>query len=159
MITIHYITLGKLKERFWREAEAEYVKRLQPWAKIIVHELREESFGSKDNPDSIKNKEASKIETELTKISAAFVVVLDEHGAKYSSIQFSEKLTAITTTQNNHVVFVIGGPLGLSESIRQRAELLLSLSSFTFTHQMARVILLEQIYRAMMIANGRTYHY
>ena len=159
MITIHLLTLGKLKESFWREAEAEYIKRLQSWAKVVVHELREESFTAKDSPDAIRNKEAVKLEAEMEKIGSAFVVVLDEHGAAQSSAQFSKKITSIIDTQNNHLVFVIGGPLGLGEGIRHRANLLLSLSSFTFTHQMARVILLEQLYRAMMIAHGRTYHY
>ena len=159
MITIHLLTLGKLKESFWREAEAEYIKRLQPWAKIVVHELREESFTAKDSPDVIKNKEAVKLEAEMEKIGSAFVVVLDEHGVAQSSVQLSKKITSIIDTQNNHVVFIIGGPLGLGDSIRHRANLALSLSSFTFTHQMARIILLEQLYRAMMIAHGRTYHY
>ena len=159
MLHIHLITLGKLKEIFWREAEAEYLKRLSSFVKLTIHELKEESFSEKDSPEIIKEREAKKIEIEIKKIPDSYSIVLDEHGKRFSSVELVRQLNATTAQEHNTITFVIGGPLGLHESIQQRAHLNLSLSSLTFTHQMARVILLEQIYRAMMINNHRTYHY
>ena len=157
MFTLHLITLGKLKETYWQEAEAEYLKRLGPYAKITIHELREESFSEKDQPEIIKKKEAEKIMDRISKIKADQVVILDEHGKNFSSIEFSQTLQKLSA--NGSILFIIGGPLGLDESILKIANLKLSLSSFTFTHQMARVILLEQIYRGVMISQNRKYHY
>ena len=93
----------------------------------------------------------------LNKIKNAHVVVLDEHGKTFSSQQFATQLQDLE--QFHQLVFIIGGPLGLSESILKLAKLKLSLSTLTFTHQMARVFLLEQVYRAMMINMGKKYHY
>lgn len=159
MIHLNLIVLGKLKEKFWQEAEAEYLKRLQPWAKITIYELREESFSEKDKPGNIKQKEAEKIISTLNKIKDNFILVLDEHGKNFSSTQFANQLNQLSNQQINKFTFIIGGPLGLDESILKLANLKLSLSSMTFTHQMARVFLWEQIYRAMTINHGRNYHY
>ncbi len=161
MIHLSLIVLGKLKEKFWQEAEAEYLKRLQAWAKITIHELREESFSEKDNPEKIKQKEAEKIVTQLKKASLeqSYIIVLDEHGKQFSSLDFATHINQLSNQQINDFTFIIGGPLGLDESILKPANLKLSLSSMTFTHQMARVFLWEQIYRAMMIQNNRNYHY
>ncbi len=156
---IHLICLGKLKETYWREAAAEYLKRLSPFVKVMIHELKEESFSEKDNPEIIKEREAKKIEVEIEKISDSYIIALDEHGKQLSSVGFARQFDQLTNQQINQITFILGGPLGLHESIRQRAHLTLSLSPFTFTHQMARVFLLEQLYRAMMIAHGRSYHY
>ena len=95
----------------------------------------------------------------MEKIKNSYVVVLDEHGKQFSSIDFAHQFDQLTNQQINQITLILGGPLGLHNSIRQRANLLVSLSPLTFTHQMARVILLEQIYRAMMITNNRRYHY
>jgi len=159
MFALHIITLGKLKEKYWWEAEAEYLKRLNPYFKMEIIELKEESFSEKDKPEQIKRKEAEKIKNVLEKIKGAFIIALDEHGKAFSSVQFAEQIKKITTGQTNNIIFVIGGPLGLDESILQSANLKLSLSAMTFTHQMARIFLLEQIYRAAMINAGRKYHY
>ena len=159
MLHLNLIVLGKLKETYWQEAEAEYLKRLQNWAKINIYELREESFSEKDKPEQIKQKEVEKIITTLHKIKDGFVIVLDEHGKSFSSIKFADQLNQLSNQQINQLTFVLGGPLGLDESILKIANLKLSLSSMTFTHQMARVFLWEQIYRAMTINNSRNYHY
>jgi len=159
MQKVHIIALGKLKENYWQEAEAEYLKRLKPYFKIQIHELREESFSEKDKSETIKKKEAEKIRAVLAKIKNAFIIALDEHGKSFLSMQFAQQLKNITTGQTNNIVFIFGGPLGLDESILQSANLKFSLSSMTFTHQMARIFLLEQIYRAAMINAGRKYHY
>lgn len=159
MLHLKLICLGKLKESFWKEAEAEYLKRLQAFAKVEVIELKEESFDEKNSAEIIKIKEAEKIKSALNKIKDAFVVVLDEHGKQFSSVAFSKHLFELAGRGNGEFVFIIGGPLGLDDSILKIANLKLSFSSFTFTHQMIRVFLFEQIYRAMMIEAGRQYHY
>ena len=159
MQIIHIITLGKLKETYWREAEAEYMKRLSPYTKIQIHELREESFDEKSSVEMIKEKEASKIIREIAKLRNYFVIILDERGKQYSSADFAKQLSIFAAQQSNNFIFIIGGPLGLHESILKLANLKLSLSAMTFTHQMVRVFLLEQIYRAAMIAANRKYHY
>lgn len=158
MITIHFIVLGKLKELYWQAAEAEYLKRLQPWVKIVIHELKEEAFTEKIQKEMIKKKEAEKIKNTLEKIKNAFLIILDEKEKQYTSLEFSKKISTIQQT-NSTIVFVIGGPLGLDTEILKLAHLKFSLSSLTFTHQMARIILLEQLYRAYTIALGKKYHY
>jgi len=160
MINIHLIVLGKLKESYWKEAEAEYLKRLKPYARLTIHELKEESFDDKSNTELIKEKEMEKIKDRLSKIKNGFIIALDEHGKQLSSPEFVNTFNNNETMeQRNNLTFIIGGPLGLHASILKSANLVLSLSKMTFTHQMARVFLLEQIYRAMMIKEGRKYHY
>ncbi len=159
MLHLKLICLGKLKESFWREAEAEYLKRLQVFAKIEIVELKEESFDEKTSPEIIKLKEAEKIKSVLDKTKDAFVIILDEHGKQFSSVAFSKHLFELANRGSGEFVFIIGGPLGLDDSILKIANLKLSFSTFTFTHQMIRVFLFEQIYRAMMIEAGRQYHY
>jgi 23S rRNA (pseudouridine1915-N3)-methyltransferase len=159
MLHIHIITLGKLKESYWREAEAEYLKRLSAFAKVTLRELKEESFKENDPSEMIKKIEAEKITTELAKIKDSYTIVLDETGKQLSSRAFSEHLSEVTMRQSNTITLIIGGPLGLDESIRALGRATLSFSKMTFTHQMIRIILLEQLYRAMMIAQNRNYHY
>lgn len=159
MLHLKLICLGKLKESFWREAEAEYLKRLQAFAKVEVIELKEESFDEKTSIEIVKFKEAEKIKNALEKMKDPFVIVLDEHGKQFSSVSFSKYLFEAVNRGSGEFVFIIGGPLGLDESILKIANLKLSFSSFTFTHQMMRVFLFEQIYRTMMIEAGRQYHY
>lgn len=159
MLHITIICLGKLKEKYWREAEAEYLKRLSPFTKVEIKELKEESFGDNYNPDEIKRLEAEKIKKALVGKADGFIVALDETGESFSSMRFADKIKSLADNRTIDFVFILGGPLGLSESILKISDLTLSLSSFTYTHQMARVIMLEQIYRAMMINNGRKYHY
>ena len=158
MLHINLIVLGKLKEKYWREAEAEYLKRLSSWAKIVIHELKEESFSEKNNPEIIKQKEADKIQSVLNKISDSFIIILDEHGQQFSSVNFANHFNHLQQF-HHHLTFIIGGPLGLHESILKKANLKLSLSSLTFTHQMARIFLWEQIYRASAIISGKKYHH
>jgi 23S rRNA (pseudouridine1915-N3)-methyltransferase len=122
MRTIHIITLGKLKENYWQEAEAEYLKRLTSFAKITIHELKEESFTEKDPVEFVKEKEAKKLEGELDKIKDAFIIALDEKGKIFSSVEFSKKLENLQQS-NSTFIFIIGGPLGLHSSILEKAHL------------------------------------
>lgn len=158
MIHIHLVVLGKLKESYWRSAEVEYLKRLQAFAKVTIHELKEVAFSEKDAPDFIKQKEAEKITEQIKKIETSHIFVLEEKGKQFSSPVFAKNLADLSSSHSSFT-FVLGGPLGLATSIVKTANATLSLSPLTFTHQMARVILLEQLYRAMMINNNRQYHY
>ena len=155
MTHLSLICLGKLKESYWREAEAEYLKRLRPWAKIEIKELKEESFNEKDQSEKIKKEEAEKILAAWPKSGA--VIVLDESGKKMDSVSLAKTWEQLSN--QNNITIVIGGPLGLDKSVLARADLVLSLSPLTFTHQLARVVLWEQIYRALMIVKGKKYHY
>lgn len=157
MIHINIIVLGKLKENHWREAEAEYLKRLSAFVKLNIIELKEESFSEKDPAIVTKKKEAERILAAMSRTSDTFFVALEEKGKQFSSPDFAKQLTK--WTESRSITFIIGGPLGLDPEVVKKVNTSLSLSSLTFTHQMARVILLEQVYRAMMIAQNRKYHY
>jgi len=156
---ITLLVVGKLKENYWRQAEAEYLKRLSAFVKFEIVELKEESFTEKDKPETVKEKEAKKITEQLIKIKPDHLIALDSKGKQFSSEQLSQQLNHLTTKSFNNITIIIGGPLGLNSSILQSANLQLSLSSLTFTHQMARIILEEQLYRAFMIKENRKYHY
>ncbi len=157
MLHINIISVGKLKESYWRDAEAEYLKRLSAWVKINIIELKEESFSPKDNFDIVKAKEAEKITSVLPKNS--FLVILTPEGKQFESAQLADQLQQLSNNQINQITLVIGGPLGLDKSILKLADLQLSLSPLTFTHQMTRIILLEQIYRSFTILNNKKYNY
>lgn len=153
---INIIVVGKFKETYWAQAEKEYLKRLSAWFKVNIIELKEESFGDKDDREKIKAKEAQNI---LAKIpDNSFVIALDENGAEFDSEKFADKFKT-WQEQGQNIVFILGGPLGLHSSVLQKANFKLALSKLTFIHQMARVFLLEQIYRAQMINQNRKYHY
>ena len=154
MIHLNLITVGKLKENYWQEAEKEYLKRLQPWAKISFTEIKEEPFDEKSNLDLIKNIEAKKI---INKLSTGINFVLDSQGEKITSNDLAE-IIKNSSLKNSTFNFIIGGPLGLDDRIKKIGKKI-SLSNLTFTHQMARIILLEQLYRSYMINANRRYHY
>ena len=154
MPRINIITLGKLKEEYWREAEKEYLKRLSPYYQVTIHEIREESFDEKSNKEKIKLAEAEKILAVLKKLKTDNIVALDEHGKKFSSLAFSDFSSSLTD-----ITFIIGGPMGLHQKILEKIKYKISFSDMTFTHQMIRIFLLEQIYRATMIKSGKKYHY
>ena len=156
MFNIQIICLGKLKEKHWREAETEYLKRLKSYAKIKLIEVPEESFRDTDNPETIKQKEAEKIKKNLPKDS--LIIALHERGQEFSSIELSEFLQK-NSVHGETIVFIIGGPLGLHESILKLAHKQISLSRLTFPHQMVRTIFLEQVYRCGTILNDKKYHY
>jgi 23S rRNA (pseudouridine1915-N3)-methyltransferase len=159
MQKITLLVTGKLKESYWREAESEYLKRLGAFVKFEIVELKEESFTEKDKPETIKEKEAKKIIEQLEKNKPDYLIALTHPGKQFSSKELSEFFNNVTIQQCNNITFVIGGPLGLDQSILKKANLTLSLSPLTFTHQMARIILEEQIYRTFMIKENRKYHY
>lgn len=152
------ICMGRLKEKYWRDAAAEYEKRLTrfgKWETIELPDLPEPSNSSPAIEEQIKKKEGDAI---LAKIREGDIVVcLCIDGKQLDSVQLSRKLTELVDT-GRRVVFVIGGSLGLAPAVVARAQVKLSFSPMTFPHQLARIMLLEQTYRAMKIAAGERYH-
>ncbi|MGN0774603.1 MAG: 23S rRNA (pseudouridine(1915)-N(3))-methyltransferase RlmH [Candidatus Ventricola sp.] len=152
------ICMGRLKEKYWRDAAAEYEKRLSrfgKWETIELPDLPEPANSSPAIEEQIRKKEGEAI---LARIRDGDVVVcLCIDGKQMDSVRLSEKLTELIDT-GRRVVFVIGGSLGLSADVVRRAQMKLSFSPMTFPHQLARVMLLEQTYRALKIAAGERYH-
>ena len=144
MIKIHFAVVGKLKESFYRDAVAEYQKRLSRFADVSLCEVAE----------CATLKEESAL---LKRQFRGFVVALAVEGKKYDSEGFAAKLKELTDA-GREVTFVIGSSCGLDESLKRAADLRVSFSDMTFPHQLMRVILFEQVYRAFMINTGSTYH-
>jgi 23S rRNA (pseudouridine1915-N3)-methyltransferase len=149
---INIICVGKLKEKYLIEAQDEYIKRLSRFCDVKITEV---SDGKDDIPDAME-KEGARI---LSKIQPKdYVICLAKEGMKFDSEAFSEKIISVFDLSNPVIDFVIGGSLGLSDSVKKRADMLLSFSDMTFPHRLMRVILLEQLFRAFKIANNESYH-
>ena len=152
------VCMGRLKEQYWRDAATEYETRLSrfgKWETIELPDLPEPANSSPAIEEQIKKKEGEAI---LARIRDGDIVVcLCIDGRQMDSVQLSAKLTELIDT-GRRVVFVIGGSLGLSGDVVRRAQLRLSFSPMTFPHQLARIMLLEQTYRALKIAAGERYH-
>lgn len=156
-MNINIITIGKLKEDYWQKAEKEYLKRLSAFCNLNIIEIKEEKFSEKDNFENIKNKEGEKIISKIPKNS--FVILLDKEGKNFSSEQIAGELKNFENKSIGDISFIIGGPLEFSEKILNKYNEKWSFSNLTFTHQMIRIFLLEQIYRGFMIKENRKYHY
>ena len=148
------ICVGRLKERHWREAADEYLKRLGPYARVSVTEV----------PDrDVSADEARALEAEAAGVlkaipEGAMVAALEIGGQARSSEEFAAWLEALGTSGRSHVVFVVGGAAGLHPDVLARADERISLGALTLPHQLARVVLLEQLYRAFRIIRGEPYH-
>lgn len=157
---ITILAVGKLKEKYLRDAVAEYEKRLAPFAKLSFIEIAEEKM-----PENFSAAEKEKTlvregERLLARVpEGSELIVLDVAGKELSSEDFSAALGERMLAGASHITFLIGGAFGLSPAVRNAARLRLSLSKMTFTHQMARVLLTEQIYRAFKILRGEKYHW
>ena len=154
MLDITIIAIGKLKERYWQEAFEEFKKRLKPYARMRIIEIAHVPFAGASDKNKAIRSEGEKVLSIVSKMTGAKVQVLTEAGRQFDSLKFARHLEKITQP----IVFVIGGSLGLSEEVKQTGENL-SLSALTFTHEMARVILAEQLYRAIAIIKNKDYHY
>lgn len=153
------IAVGKIKEKFYRDAVSEYDKRLGRYCKPEIIQVDDEKTPDKASAnltDLVKRKEAERILKYLRE--DAFVVVLDIRGKAYDSEEFAAQIESLATRGVSHIQFVIGGSLGLHEEVCKKADLTVSFSKMTFPHQLMRVILLEQIYRAYRIISGEPYH-
>lgn len=155
MLKIKIICLGKLKEKAYVELEKEYLKRLSPFAKVKVVELSEVSYKSVEMAAKAKEKEADLIVKQLP--NGAIVILLEEVGQERDSVGFSEFLERIGGL-GQEIVFVIGSGVGLHPSLKEYSNYSISLSKLTFPHNMARILLEEQIYRACTIRLGKSYH-
>ena len=153
------LCVGKIKEKFYRDALEEYGKRLGKYCKFEVIEVSDEQTPDKASAaveEMVKAREAERL---LNKIKdGMYICTLEINGRKLSSEEFAEKLQKETVAGNSHFCFIIGGSLGLHSSVTQIADFHLSFSDMTFPHQLMRVILAEQIYRAFRIINKEPYH-
>jgi len=155
-VKLKLVCVGKLAEAWQREAAADYAGRLQRYFPLEIIELKEEKGGRKGDITGLLRREGERI---LEKVpEQSLLVVLDERGRDLSSEQLAEKLGEEMLHGGRDWCLVIGGPYGLDSAIKQRADLQLSLSKMTFTHQMARLFLLEQLYRGSTILRNEPYH-
>ena len=159
MLTITIICIGRLKDAFFEAASKEYLKRLGAYAKVNTVELKAVDLPQEPSASEISTaleKEGAEI---LKKIpSGARVIALCVEGKTYSSEELAADLSAAANGGTSHIVFVIGGSYGLSEAVKRASQVRLSMSRMTFPHRLARVMLLEQIYRACKINAGEKYH-
>lgn len=149
---IKVICVGKIKEKFFTEAIKEYEKRLSKYTKLQIIEVPDENDSS---IDVCLRKEGTSILKNITEKD--FVITMQIEGSKINSVDFSKKIDSLLMN-NSNLIFIIGGSNGLDKQVKQRSNFALSFSDFTFPHQLFRVVLLEQIYRAFKIINNESYH-
>lgn len=158
MMNITVIAVGKLKEKFLREGCSEYIKRLGIYSKINIVEINEERCSDNPSDAEIKNvilKEGERIIRKIPK--GAEVIALCIEGKEYSSRDFSSVIENISL-KTSHICFIIGGSFGLSDEVKSLSKTKLSFGKMTLPHQLARMVLLEQVYRAFSILNHSKYH-
>ncbi len=151
--------VGKLKEKYLKEAISEYSKRLSRFSEVEIIEVDDEYAPdtlSEAQESQVKKKEADKLLKRVKQ--GSYVILLDLAGEQTTSSGFSAKIENIMLSGNSHITFIIGGSLGLDQSLINIADYRLCLSKMTFPHQLARVILIEQVYRAFKIIKNETYH-
>ncbi len=159
MLTVNLICVGNLKEKYLREAIAEYSTRLTPFCKFNIVELSEYKLPQNPSESEIKRcieEEGKKLLSKLSK--GSYVMPMCIEGKALSSEALSEKLQCISLEGKSTVDFIIGGSFGLSDEVKAKGDFRLSMSPMTFPHQLARVMLCEQIYRAFQISSGGKYH-
>ncbi|HEL1639877.1 TPA: 23S rRNA (pseudouridine(1915)-N(3))-methyltransferase RlmH [Streptococcus suis] len=156
---IKLITVGKLKENYLKDGIAEYAKRLGRFSKFEMIEVADEKTpdrSSQAEKDQILKKEAERITSKIGERD--YVIVLAIEGKQYASEEFSQLISDVTVKGYSDISFVIGGSLGLDPKIKKRANILISFGKLTLPHQLMRLVLVEQIYRAFMIHQGSPYH-
>ena len=159
MLNITIIAIGKLKEQYLRDASAEYQKRLSTLCKLNIVELNPEKLS--DNPsakeiENALNNEAKKIIEKIPKGAKVYSMCIE--GKQRTSEELSAEIDSLAVEGVSNIVFIIGGSFGLSDEVKKLSAYRLSMSKMTFPHQIARIMLLEQIYRAMQISIGTKYH-
>ncbi|MBM7645501.1 23S rRNA (pseudouridine1915-N3)-methyltransferase [Scopulibacillus daqui] len=158
-MNISILTVGKLKEKYLKQGIGEYVKRLGPYAKVAIAEVPDEK--APDQLSDAEVEEVKRVEGEklLAKINSdTYVIALAIQGKQMTSEQLAKKIDELATYGKSKIAFVIGGSHGLSDAVLQRADMHLSFSKMTFPHQLMRLILVEQVYRAFKINRGEPYH-
>ena len=159
MINLNIICVGRLKEQYLRDASAEYIKRMQTICRLSVTELPAEKLS--DNPsqkeiDRALEAEGKRIIEKIPKGAAVFAMCIE--GKQRGSEELSRELDELALTGVSNAVFIIGGSFGLSDEVKAKSKYRLSMSKMTFPHQLARIMLLEQLYRAAQISLGTRYH-
>ncbi len=157
-MNIKIISVGKIKEKYLVEGIKEYSKRLSKYCKLELVEVKDEAAPDNLSPkdiEIIKNIEAERI---LSKINDEYIIALAIDGKQFSSEELASKMNDITSYHSSNICFIIGGSLGLSDDILDKANIKLSFSKMTFPHQLMKLILLEQIYRTFRINNNEPYH-
>lgn len=159
MLNVSVIAVGKIKEKYFTDAIAEYSKRLGRYCRLTVTEVRDEPTPEKPSgreTELILQKEGARIAEKIS--DSAYVIALCIEGKMLDSVELSKEIDRLAASCRSSITFVIGGSMGLSDEIKNRADLKLSFSKMTFPHQLMRVILLEQLYRAFNISGGGKYH-
>lgn len=158
-MNIKIVCVGKLKEKYFKEGIAEYVKRMSRFAKVKIVQVPDEKAPEKLSPaemEQVKEIEGKRI---LDKIKdKEYVYVTAIKGKERTSEAFAKELSNLTTYGHSDITFIIGGSLGTSDAVNKRADDLISFGKFTMPHQLMRLVLIEQIYRAFMINSGSPYH-
>ena len=160
-MNIEIVCIGSLKEPWLKEAEKEYIKRLSSYVKVNITESSEKRLAKNPSPadeDIVRKTEGETLLNFSEKYNNAFIFALDMRGKQFSSEGFAKHLGELALSGKSTLVFLIGGSLGLPDEVRLKADLVLSFSDMTFPHQMMRIILLEQLYRAQKILRGEPYH-
>lgn len=158
-MNIKLITVGKIKEKYYKDAISEYSKRLSSYCRLSIIEVNDEKTkeGASDNENElVLSKEADRILKNIR--DNDYVIALAIDGKKMDSLAFASKINNLGISSISNICFIIGGSLGLHKDVLSKADMLLSFSDMTFPHQLMRVILLEQIYRAYRINNNEPYH-
>lgn len=156
---ITVLAVGKIKEKFYVDAVQEYAKRLSRYCKLEIIQVADEKTAENCTDteiDIIKNKEAQRLFKYIPE--QAYVVTLEILGKQLDSVGMADKINDLGIRGTSHIVFIIGGSLGLHQSVSDRSDFKLSFSKMTFPHQLMRVVLLEQIYRSYRIINNEPYH-
>lgn len=156
MIKIKIVCVGKIKDSYLNQGISEYLKRLSGYSSVEIIEVKDEKIVLNNSEEKIKEIEGSRI---LEKINEKdYVVLLDLKGKQLSSEEFANKMDDLISEGVGNFCFVIGGSLGNGQNVQKKANFMISFSRLTFTHQMIRLLLLEQIYRVFKINNNETYH-
>lgn len=159
MLHIDIICVGKIKEKYLKDAIEEYTKRLSKYCVLKIIELPDEQVPNNLNESiaqNIKQTESNNILSHIKKDS--YTICLDLNGKQYTSEEFSQKIENISLNLNSHITFILGGTLGMTDTLLQNANELICFSKMTFPHQLIRVFLLEQLFRAFKISHHETYH-
>lgn len=156
MFRITIVAIGSLKESYWKDAVQEYMKRLRPYAKLTFKEIKEVAFKNVKDKKRVLSVEGTKILEAIPNDAAC--ILLDIDTRQMASEEFAKAIQKMGE-RGEHLCFIVGGPLGVSNEVRERIRLCLSFSRLTFTHQLARILLLEQLYRACTIMHNKIYHY
>ncbi len=155
-LKIKIIALGKIKEKFLSQGIDEFMKRLTPYASVSIIELSPIEIKDENLTNKILENEGEKILSNIKPLD--YVITMEIEGKQLSSEEFADKITELTNDGVQEIVFVIGSSCGIGKNVSKRANFKMSMSKMTFLHQFARLILVEQIYRAFKIIKGETYH-